>query len=469
MDFTTVSSSLFSFYGYIVLFYMIIVLFVYTSMLLIALFQLKKQNKLDKSMIDEENLKSLYTQPVSILVPAYNEEVGIEGSIHSLLKLQYPQYEIIIINDGSTDATEQTIIDAFQMAPIEKSIHQQLATSRVNQLWKSTVHPNLYLISKENGGKADALNAGINLSKYPYFCSIDGDSFLDETSLLRVMRPIVESNKKVIAAGGTVQIANGSEVHMGSMNRVRLPSETLVVMQIIEYMRAFFMGRTALSRHNLVLIISGAFSVFSKKEVIEVGGYSLKTVGEDMELVVRLHHIARKNHEKKEIVFTSDPVCWTESPADLSGLRTQRKRWHQGLTESLWTHKTMLLNPKYGALGMISMPYFTLIELLGPIIELSGYLYMFISLFLGDAYILFALLLGLLFILYGSLFSITSVLLEAWTRNTFPAFQDIFRLFILSLTETFWYRPLTLFWRAEGILAAIFRNKQWGSIKRKGF
>ncbi len=469
MDLTILSSSLFKFYGFIVFVYMIIVLIVYTAMLLIALFRLKKERKLDKFMIDEENLKFVYSQPVSIIVPAFNEEVGIISSVLSLLALKYPNYEVIVVNDGSKDNTEQYMIDHFQMKPIKKTVRQLLKTEKLTGIWQSSIHPNLLLITKENGGKADALNTGINISKYPYFCSIDGDSVLDDTSLLRVMKPIIESNKKVIATGGTVRIANGSDVQMGTVSRINLPSETVVVMQIVEYMRAFFMGRIALSKHNLVLIISGAFSVFSKQEVLNVGGYARDTVGEDMELVVRLHHVARKNKEDKEIVFTPDPVCWTEAPATLSGLHQQRKRWQQGLTESLWKHKTMLFNPRYGAVGMLSMPYFIFIELIGPLIELSGYLYMLLSIFMGDAYIPFAILLGMLFVLYGSMFSMTSVLLEAWSQDSYPKVQDLTRLLIVALTEAFWYRPLTLIWRAEGMIAALRGNRDWGTIERKGF
>ncbi len=462
------TSALFSFYGYLVLVYMIIVLVSYTSMMLIALFRIRKEKKLDKYMIDEENISFIYSQPVSIIVPAYNEEVGIINSVLSLLTLRYPQYEVIVVSDGSTDMTESLVIEHFQMKPMQKTIRQILDTELITGIWQSEIHPNLMLVKKLNGGKADALNAGINVSSYPYFCSIDGDSILDESSLLRVMKPIVESNKKVIATGGNVRVANGSDVQLGQLTRVHLPSETIVVMQIVEYMRAFLMGRIALSRHNLVLIISGAFSVFSKQDVIDVGGYSRNTVGEDMELVVRLHHENRKNHEDKEIVFTPDPVCWTEAPSNFAGLRSQRKRWHQGLTESLWAHKSMTLNPKYGALGMISFPYFIFIELYGPIIELTGYLYMLLSVFMGDAYIPFALLLAMLFILYGSVFSMTSVLLEAWSQKSYPRLQDVTRLFILSLSEAFWYRPITLVWRVEGIIAALMGNKSWGTIERKG-
>ncbi|ARD47879.1 glycosyltransferase [Sporosarcina sp. P33] len=468
MNLPAITSSVFAFVGYILLIYMLAVIFAYTSMLIIAFTQLMKERKLQKNLSDEEAVDFIYTQPVTIIVPAYNEQEGVLGNIYSLLALQYPQFEILVVNDGSTDNTEDIVIEHFNMKPIRKVVNQQLATQPIEAMYQSVMHPNLLLITKVNGGKADALNVGINVSQYPYFCSIDGDSILDRNSLLRVMKPIMESNKEVIATGGNVRIANGYEIQMGQVVREGLPDSAVVRMQIIEYMRAFLMGRMALSKFNLVLIISGAFSVFSKKWVLQAGGYARNTVGEDMELVVKLHEELADRKEDKEIVFTPDPVCWTEAPDSFKDLRTQRRRWHQGLAESLWLHKKMAFNPKYGTVGLLSIPYFLFIELLGPLIELAGYAYIVLSFFMGEVYIAFAAILGLLFILYGSLFSMTSVLLEAWSRNTYPKINDLLRLVLLSLTEVFWYRPLTLFWRAEGIIRALRGKRDWGHIKRTG-
>lgn len=209
--------------------------------------------------------------------------------------------------------------------------------------------------------------------------------------------------------------------------------------------------------------------MFSKSWVVQAGGYDKNTIGEDMELVVRLHRVLAESKEKKRIEFVPDPVCWTEVPSKLSVLRRQRRRWHQGLTESLWRHKRMTLNPRYGAVGMISMPYFWLIEFLGPIIEIGGYIYLVFALFAGDVYIEIAILLALLLILYGSVFSMGSVLMEAWSVNRYPRIRDIYRLLIMALTEIFWYRPLTLLWRLEGLIRTIFRRKEWGKMERTGF
>lgn len=456
------------FFAGIILFYMLIVILTYSIMLLMAFHQLRKQSKLDKDELDDDYIDVIYSKPVSIIVPAYNEEAGVIDSIHSLLSLRYPQTELIVVNDGSTDTTQQKVIEQFKMKKIKKIIRDQLTTEPILDIYQSVIHPNLLLVNKKNGGKADALNAGINVARYPYFCSIDGDSILEETSLLRVMKPIILSNGEVIATGGNIRIANGSDIQLGSIFKTGLSDNFLVVMQVVEYLRAFLMGRIALSKFNLVLIISGAFSVFSKQWVIEAGGYSKHNIGEDMELVVKLHRLLKERNSKKRIEFVPDPVCWTEAPQDLATLRKQRRRWHQGLITSLWKHRKMTFNPKYGGIGMISFPYFWIVECLGPIIELGGYVYIIFAFFLGDIYYEIAILLSLLFVVYGAIFSALSILLEAWSTNTFPKVRDVFRLIVISLTEIFWYKPLTLFFRCEGIVHFMLGKNVWGTMQRKG-
>lgn len=292
----------------------------YCFLLLLSFLQLKKESHLNKLEKLDEYFDVNYAKPVSILVPAYNEEAGVVETVRSLLSLKYPQLEIIVINDGSTDATLSTLIEHFQMAKIPKVIRKELPTAAIKGVYQSTIIPFIYLLDKENGGKADALNAGINMSQYPYFCSIDGDSILETDALLKVMKPIVQSNNEVIASGGSVRIANGCDIQMGTVLQVRISKKPLVIMQVIEYLRAFLLGRVGLSKFNMLLIISGAFSVFSKSWVIKAGGYSADTVGEDMELVVRLHRLMNEEGKKRRIEFVSDPVCWTEAPETLRNL-----------------------------------------------------------------------------------------------------------------------------------------------------
>lgn len=462
-------STILLFFGYFLIYYMIFVIVVYTWMLVLSLLKLRKEYQLDKEELDDDFLTSYYSKPVSILVPAYNEEMGVVDSVRSLLSLRYPQYEVIVINDGSSDRTKEVMLSYFAMEPLNRVIRKQLPNEPIHGVYQSTIHPNLIFVDKQNGGKADALNAGINVSHFPYICSIDGDSILEERSLLRIMKPIISSNGNVIAAGGNVRIANGIYVEYGAITPSVLPNSFLVVMQAVEYLRAFLMGRIALSKYNLVLIISGAFSVFSKDWVIRAGGYAKNTIGEDMELVVRLHRYLADHDAKKRIEFVPDPVCWTEVPSSLSDLRKQRRRWHQGLIESLWKHKKMTFNPKYGAIGMFSMPYFWLIEFLGPLIEIGGYIYLVFAIFAGEVYIEIAILLASLLLLYGSVFSMASVLMEAWSVSRYPRFHDLFRLLLMALTEIFWYRPLTLCWRLEGLIRTLAKKQEWGKMERTGF
>ena len=456
------------FFGSLIFLYMAVAILTYSIMLVMSAFQLRKRYKVDKHEDDDTFIDAFYSKPVSIIVPAHNEEAGILDNIYSLLNLRYPQTEIIIVDDGSTDGTKAHAISQFRMRSAHKEIQKELDSKEIKEIYQSDIHPHLWLIHKEQGGKADALNAGINFSRYPYFCSIDGDSILDEKSLLRVMKPMMASSGDVIGAGGNVRIANGFGVQSGNVFEASISRNALVMMQIAEYLRAFLMGRIALSTYNLNLIISGAFSVFSKKWVIAAGGYSPKSVGEDMELVTRMHVYIKEKKLNKRIAFMPDPICWTEAPEKMSVLRRQRRRWHQGLVESLWANKRVLFNPKYGSIGMIAFPYFWLIECLGPLIELGGYIYVGWAYFSGGIYYEFSILLILVFVLYGSLFTVSSLLLSAWSMNAYPRAGELFKLLLLSLTEVFWYRPLTLVWRCEGFIRSIMKKREWGQMKRVG-
>lgn len=454
--------------GIVIIVYMITVILFYLLMMGVAYNTLAKRKRLDHDWLEDEFKMNVFTKPVSILVPAYNEELGIIESMHSLITLKYPETEIIVIDDGSRDSTAKLVIESFDMVTSMRNINADLPTEKILGIYQSKLHPKVFLIRKDNGGKADALNAGINFSRYPYFCSIDGDSILDSNSLLRVMRPIIESDGQVAVAGGNVRIANGNDIHFGAMVQKQLGNHPLVLMQIIEYLRAFMLGRIFLSRFNMVLIVSGAFSIFNKRIVIETGGYAKDVIGEDMELVVKVHAYIRKNKLDKRIEFVPDPVCWTEAPTSLSVLRKQRRRWSQGLFESLWKHKYITLNPTYGRLGFIAFPYFWLFEAFGALVELAGYLYMILAFFTDQLNTEFAILILLTLVIYGSIFSVLSLLIESWTTNNYLKPKSVIKLVFISLTETFWYRPVTILFRIEGMLRFIFKKQEWGNMERKG-
>ncbi|WP_046174310.1 glycosyltransferase family 2 protein [Domibacillus indicus] len=454
--------------SYVTIIYMLISSLSYVVLFLLAFRKVHRESELDRRELTEDIAGSERTYPVSILVPAYNEEVGVVSTVRSLLALEYPEKEIIVIDDGSKDQTSARMIEEFQMTEIPFAVRAYLETAEVKAIYQSAIFPYIRLIKKANGGKADALNAGINLSSYPYFCAIDGDSILENDALLKTMRPIIESDGQIIVTGGSVRIANGSTISRSKVEAIDLPRHPVVLMQIIEYFRAFLIGRLALSRMNILLIVSGAFGVFHKERVIRAGGYNKKTVGEDMELVVRLHRLLKEEKSKQRIEYVPDPVCWTEAPESLEVLRSQRIRWQRGLFETLWTHKKMMLNPSYGSVGLVSMPYFLFVELLGAIFEFCGYFLIFGGFFFSLIDPKIAGILFLVTIFYGSLISALAVLLEELTLHKYPKVSHLIRLYGWALTEAFWYRPLMVIWRIQGIFAAFRKKQHWGDMKRKG-
>jgi cellulose synthase/poly-beta-1,6-N-acetylglucosamine synthase-like glycosyltransferase len=455
------------FFSLIVLIFTISSTLIYFLLFSLSLRSLRKGYQLGEVEPYEDYLNDATITPISIILPAFNEEPVIADSIRSLLSIEYPNYEVIVVNDGSTDKTLDLLIKKYKLVKSNDVYCKKIATEKVNAIYHSKVFPKLTVVDKENGGKSDALNAGINISANPIFCSIDADSYLERKAFAKVIKPLIDSDD-VIASSGTVRIANGCKIENGEITKINLAKKPTVVMQVIEYLRTFLVGRFGLSQMNMLLIISGTFGVFSKKWVIEAGGYSTKTVGEDMELVVRLHRINRERKMNKKIVYIPDPVCWTEAPDKFSSIRKQRNRWHLGLCQSIWMHKRLFLNPKYGRIGLISVPYFTFIELLGPLIELLGYILIIISLLYYNVLLKLAIILITLAIINGSLLSMSAVLLEEWGLKKYPKMRDITKLFLYSLTETFWYRPLLTLWKCEGYLLFLFRKKHWHKTKRKG-
>lgn len=454
--------------SYVVIAYMLFSSLSYVGLFALAFGKVQRENKLDKRESTEDFLRNQSTYPVSILVPAYNEEVGVVSTVRSLLALEYPEKEIIVVDDGSKDSTSMRMIEEFNMKEIPYAVRTHIETAEIESIYQSTIFPYIRLIKKANGGKADALNAGINLSSFPYFCAIDGDSILENDGLLKCMKPIIESDGQIIVTGGSVRIANGSTISRSKVEVVGLPRSPVVIMQVVEYFRAFLIGRIALSNLNILLIVSGAFGVFNKERVIQAGGYNKNTVGEDMELVVRLHRLLREEKSKQRIEYIPDPVCWTEAPESLEVLRSQRIRWQRGLFETLWTHRKMMFNPKYGSIGLVSMPYFLFVELLGAVFEFIGYFIIFGGFFFSLVDPQVASVMFMVTVFYGSLISALAVLLEELTLHKYPKVSHLMRLYFWALTEAFWYRPLMVIWRVKGIFAAFQKKAHWGDMKRKG-
>lgn len=413
-------------------------------------------------------VRSPATPAISLVVPAFNEEATIEQSVRSLLLLNYPEFEVIVVNDGSTDRTLDVVVSAFGLVEAPLAYAQPLGTRPVRGVWRSIARRDLVVIDKANGGKADAINAGINAARFPLVCVIDADSLLEEHALTRAVLPFLEA-PETVAAGGIVRIANGCVVDRGRVTEVRTPRHPLARFQVVEYLRAFLAGRVAQSWVNGLLIISGAFGLFRRDVVVAAGGFCRETIGEDMELVVRLHRVCRERRRPYRIVFQPDPVCWTEAPETVALLARQRNRWQRGTLQVLARHRGMIGNPRHGVVGLLSMPYYVVFEAFGPLVEVAGYVVTLAALPLGLLDWRFAELLFLAAVAYGTLISLTAVVLEELSFKRYLRVRDLLTLVLYGFLENFGYRQLTSWWRVLGILDFLRGRQTWGAMARRGF
>lgn len=406
---------------------------------------------------------------VSILSPAYNEELTITESLKSQLNLEYPELEVIVINDGSRDGTLDVLKRDFKLKKTNRSPGKGIETKEVKAVYRSKKYRNLYVLDKANGGKADALNAGVNFSRARLFCAIDADSLLEKGALTRLVEEYLAEPGNIIALGGIVRIANDCTIKEGEVLETRLPKKFLPAIQAVEYIRAFLCGRSGFNTLNALLIISGAFGLFHRQTVQDVGGYRHDTVGEDMELVVRMHRKMREWDRDYKILFIPDPVCWTQSPDEWKILKNQRNRWQRGLIESLAMNRQMMLNPRYGTCGMVAMPFFAIFEAAGPLFEVLGYIIIIISLLAGFINFPFFFVFLTLAILLGIVLSVTSLILEEVTVKKYVDPKDLVKMVMLSVIENFGYRQLITIWRLKGTYDLFMKKKKWGTMVRKKF
>lgn len=453
----------------IIITYFLTINTVYLLLVVSALLYVRKQILLSEIVKPTGLFKSNLFKTISILVPAYNESGNIIESIESLLKLEYPEYEIIIINDGSSDDTIERLITYFELEKTDLYYKKTINHQPIRGIYKSPELPSLTVIDKENGGKADALNAGINVSDYDLVCSIDADSILEQDVLKKLIQTFIR-HKNTVAAGGIVRVINGCKISKREIEEIHIPDSFWGRMQSVEYIRAFLFGRVGWDYLNSLMIVSGAFGIFDRKAVLEVGGYLTNTVGEDIELIVRLHSHFLRNKKDYSIRFLPEPICWTEVPVDYKSLRNQRNRWHRGLADSIWRHKYMLFNPRYGHIGMLIMPFFLIFELLGPIISIASYLYIAFMFFVpGYLNIPFVILFAAISILYGMVVSLISVFAEEIAFKTYNSSKDIVVLVMYSFLEHLGYRQIHAWWQIGGLIDFVRGKKNWGKMKREGF
>jgi cellulose synthase/poly-beta-1,6-N-acetylglucosamine synthase-like glycosyltransferase len=453
----------------------IITIFIFGSYIILALFSASAMYRYMRknAYIDYKVLLSSPLAPsISIIAPAYNEGKTIIDNIRSLMSLHYNDFQVIIVNDGSKDDTMQKMINAYDLEVITPIYEEKIATKKIKAIYKSRnkAFGKLMVIDKENGGKADALNSGINLSHNDYICVVDVDSVLEEDALLIMAKPFLEETEKtIIASGGVIRIANSCKIEDGKIIEVNLPDSFLPRVQVLEYTRAFLMGRMAWSRLNGLLLVSGAFGMFKRDIVIKVGGYNTELVGEDMELIVRMRRYMAESKQKYQVIYIPDPLCWTEAPTTLKVLGRQRDRWTRGTMESLFIHFRLFFNPRYKSLGLLGHPYWFLFEWLAPIIEIIGITYFLFMAVLGAPnWPFFFLLLGVTY-----LFAITlthwSILFEELSFHKYKKKREILKMLFTAMLEPIFYHPFILFFTIRGNFKFFIGEKSWGSMDRIGF
>jgi cellulose synthase/poly-beta-1,6-N-acetylglucosamine synthase-like glycosyltransferase len=465
-------SSFLSGFDAMVLVYFVVLNSTYLILILLAAAQIVRQFRRAALMGYDDIFSNPLSPPVSVIVPAHNEEAVIVDSVRAMLALHYSEFEVIVVDDGSTDATFARLQSAFNLQPIDRVLPGQFPTmGEVFAIYGSASGENLVVARKESvGRRSDAVNAGIDLARYPLICMVDADSILEENALLRVAKPFVDDPEHVIATGGVIRVANGTSIYRGKVEDVRHSRRLLARIQTVEYVRSFLLGRLGWSRLQARVIISGAFGLFRKDLVIKVGGLDLNSIGEDAELVITLHEYMRAEGRDYRVVFVPEPVAWTEAPETLRQLGRQRRRWSRGLAQITVKHRKMIGNPRYGRIGLLAIPYYVLFELLSPVIETLGVVAVAVGLATGVLNWSYALWFGLVAVAYGLFVSACALTIEELAFHRYHRLGDLQRSFGAALLENLGYRQLHAIWRLLGLFdEASGRKNTWAPMTRRGF
>lgn len=453
---------------WLILIYVGLVDLLQTALMAGAATDLAVDRRATRHLLRGRLLSSPAVPSISVLAPAHNEEATVAAAVTALLTLRYPRLEVVVVNDGSTDATMAVLTEVFALRPAPQAFRTSLPTAPLRAVYRSQRVPRLTVVDKDNGGKADALNAALCVGTGELVCAIDADTLVEPDALIRMVRPFL-AHDDCLAAGGTIRVANGCHVSQGRVQSVRVPHRMLAGLQSVEYLRAFLYGRLGWNRLGENLIISGAFGLFRRSSVLAAGGYRHDTVGEDIELVARLRLTARDRGEHGRTVFVSDPVAWTEVPETLRVLRSQRERWHRGLAQTLWRYRRRIGDPRLGRLGLLVLPYYLFVELLGPTVEALGLVGLAVGLWLHAVDYPFAIAFFLAAYAYGLLLNLFGVLLDAISSSPMPRRRDLLLLAGWALVEPLGYRQLTVAWRLLGLIRALQHRSDWGHMPRKGF
>jgi cellulose synthase/poly-beta-1,6-N-acetylglucosamine synthase-like glycosyltransferase len=455
--------------GWVVLGYYLLVNGVYLLVHIAALYELRADLKKRAAGTMFQRFSSPFFPGVTVVVPAYNEEAVIVESVQSMLNLNYPELEIIVVNDGSDDTTLSRLRSAFDLHPVDAPVPFDVPSEPIETVYQSTDANNLKVIDKENGGRADAVNAGIWLAEQPLFCTVDADSIIDRDGLLQAVEPFLEQPEETVATGGTIRVANGCTIENGTIDSVGLPSNRLAGIQTMEYLRAFYSGRLGLDRLNALMLISGAFGVFRTELVREVGGYETDSVTEDFELTLRLHRYLREHGRDYNVDFVPEPVVWTEVPESRTAFSRQRRRWYRGLLDTMTRHRQMVGRRRYGSPGLFGYPAFLFAEVLGPLVEGFGYVIVPLAFAIGAADLSFVLMYFGITVGVGVFLSWFGILSEVWSFRRYDRPKQVIRLLGMGIIENFGFRQWKTLIAWRGLYEYIRGDTSWGEMQRSGF
>jgi cellulose synthase/poly-beta-1,6-N-acetylglucosamine synthase-like glycosyltransferase len=441
---------------------------IYTVLMLISLYSVTMQSRAAKTREFDALTRSPVTPPIAMIVPAYNEQSVITETVNSLLNTEYPEKEIIVVDDGSTDATLERLVRRFSLVRMDLIYRQRLVTDEPIAMYRSTVHPELTVIAAQHRGKPHALNTGINVSRSPYFCTVDADSVLERDALLRLMAGVLESPINTVVSGGVVRISNGCRIEGGKITEIGLPHTWVERCQAVEYIRTFMFGRAGWSALGATFVAAGAFCLFHTESVVLAEGFSADTVTEDIDMVAMLRRVLTERGWPYRVAFTSDPVCWTEAPKTVGMLARQRRRWQLGLVQTVNKHAGMFFNPRYGSVGMVGMPFHAILEGIGSVIEALGTLMIPLAYAVGLLPLSTFLLFLVLAVGYGTMLSLGSVMLEELTLRRYPKLRQVMGLMAYAVIENLGYRQMITMFRAQGVLRYLLGQRKWEVVEHSG-
>lgn len=460
---------LFFWFGVFVIGFYLLINAYYVCIHVLALFELREDVRESRWKPPFRAFSSPFYPGIGIIVPAYNEAATIVESVQSMLSLNYPEMELVVVNDGSTDRTLERLIENFDLETVESEIPIDVPTAEIQNVYRSTTYEELLVVDKENGGKSDALNAGIWLTEMSLFCAVDSDTIIDRDALLELVRPFLERPETAVASGGVIRVANACTIKDGIVQSVSLPKTGFAGLQVMEYLRAFYSGRLGLNRINGLILISGAFGLFRTDVVREIGGYRHDTITEDFDIVVRLHRHLIDNDREYTVDFVPEPVAWTEVPSSRRMLGRQRRRWYRGMVETVVTNRKMLFNRKYGRVGTVVFPFFVAAEMFGPLIEGIGYIILPLALYFDILNVQFFLIFFLLTTGFGVFLSWFGIFSEVWSFNRYDSPGQILRLLWYGILENFGYRQWKTVVAWKGLVEYLKGVETWGAMERTGF